>query len=121
MTLVLLAGFVVLLLINVPVSFALAIASFLVAHGINIEDWLVEMEASGSVIYLAQVTVPESADFRQIQGAFQREMAGRGLNALLCHENIFRATNEIGPIRALIGTEARHTRNLEPATCNPQP
>jgi hypothetical protein len=29
-------------------------------------------------------------------------MATHGLTALLCHENIFRATNEIGPIKALI-------------------
>ena len=81
----------------------LAITSFLVDRGINIEDWLVE-EEDGQVVYVAQVAVPESADFRSLQEAFRDAMAARGLTALLCHENIFRATNEIGPIKSLIGT-----------------
>lgn len=80
----------------------LAITSFLVEHGVNIEDWLVE-EEDGKVVYIAQVVVPEAADFRMIQETFRVTMAERGLTALLCHENIFRATNEIGPIKALIG------------------
>lgn len=79
-----------------------AITSFLVDHGINIEDWMVE-EEGGQVIYIAQVTVPEAVDFRTIQESFRAAMTERGLTALLCHENIFRATNEIGPIKPLIG------------------
>jgi predicted amino acid-binding ACT domain protein len=79
-----------------------AITSFLVDHGVNIEDWMVE-EESGQVIYIAQVVVPEAVDFRAIQEGFRASMAERGLTGLLCHENIFRATNEIGPIKSLIG------------------
>lgn len=78
-----------------------AITSFLVDHGINIEDWMVE-EEEDKVVYIAQVAVPEAADFRLLQEAFRDAMAPQGLTALLCHENIFRATNEIGPIKALI-------------------
>jgi glycine cleavage system transcriptional repressor len=78
-----------------------AITSFLVDHGINIEDWLVE-EDNGQVVYIAQVVIPESVDFRMVQEKFREAMAQRGLAALLCHENIFRATNEIGPIKALL-------------------
>lgn len=78
-----------------------AITSFLVDHGINIEDWLVE-EEGGQVVYIAQIVIPESVDFRLIQEKFREAMAQRGLAALLCHENIFRATNEIGPIKALL-------------------
>jgi len=81
----------------------LAITSFLVEHGVNIEDWMVEEEEDGKVVYIAQVVVPEAADFRMIQETFRAAMAERGLTALLCHENIFRATNEIGPIKSLIG------------------
>jgi predicted amino acid-binding ACT domain protein len=80
-----------------------AITSFLVEHGINIEDWMVEEEEGGRIVYIAQVVVPEAADFRKLQEAFRAAMAARGLTALLCHENIFRATNEIGPIKSLIG------------------
>ncbi len=79
-----------------------AITSFLVEHGINIEDWMVE-EEEGKIVYIAQVVVPEAIDFRKLQGSFNSVMAERGLVALLCHENIFRATNEVGPIKALIG------------------
>jgi predicted amino acid-binding ACT domain protein len=79
-----------------------AIASFLVEHGVNIEDWMVE-EEDGKVVYIAQVVVPEAVDFRTIQENFRTAMAKLGLTGLLCHENIFRATNEIGPIKSLIG------------------
>lgn len=78
-----------------------AITSFLVDHGINIEDWLVEEDA-GQIVYIAQVVIPDAVDFRMVQEKFRAAMAQRGLAALLCHENIFRATNEIGPIKALI-------------------
>lgn len=78
-----------------------AIASFLFAHGINIEDWLVE-EDCGKVVYIAQVVIPEQVDFRKLQTSFKAEMSSHGLTAVLCHENIFRATNEIGPIKSLL-------------------
>ncbi|MCL1921898.1 MAG: hypothetical protein FWG50_12640 [Kiritimatiellaeota bacterium] len=78
-----------------------AITSFLVGHGVNIEDWVVE-EDGGQVVYIAQIVIPESADFTLIQERFRAAMAERSLAALLCHENIFRATNEIGPIKALL-------------------
>ena len=80
-----------------------AITSFLVAHGVNIEDWMVE-EEDGKVVYIAQVVVPEAVDFRKLQENFREAMAQLGLTGLLCHENIFRATNEIGPIKSLIGS-----------------
>ena len=87
-----------------------AITSFLVERGVNIEDWLVEDE-DGKVVYIAQVAVPEAADFRSLQESFRDAMAKHGLTALLCHENIFRATNEIGPIRSLIGGRKPATEN----------
>jgi len=79
-----------------------AITSFMVERAINIEDWMVE-EEDGEIIYIAQVMVPESIDFRATQSAFRARMAELELTGVLCHENIFRATNEIGPIKPLIG------------------
>ena len=79
-----------------------AISAFFVEYGINIEDWQADNEGA-DVIYTAQVVLPASADFRQIQNAFRARMTGRGLTATICHENIFRATNEIGPIKGLLG------------------
>lgn len=60
----------------------LAITSFLVEHGVNIEDWMVEDEEDGKVVYIAQAAVPEAADFRMIQETFRAAMAERGLTAL---------------------------------------
>jgi len=79
-----------------------AITSFLVEHNINIEDWMVD-EEDGEIIYIAQVVVPESIDFHKAQEEFRAQMNELDLTGLLCHENIFRATNEIGPIKPLIG------------------
>ena len=79
-----------------------AISSFMVEHNINIEDWMVD-EEDGEIIYIAQVAVPDTADFRTVQDEFRQRMAAISLAGLICHENIFRATNEIGPIKPLIG------------------
>jgi glycine cleavage system transcriptional repressor len=79
-----------------------AISSFMVEHGINIEDWMVD-EEDGEIIYIAQVVIPGNIDFHKIQDDFRERMAAINLTGLLCHENIFRATNEIGPIKPLIG------------------
>ena len=79
-----------------------AITSFLVEREINIEDWIVDEEA-GEIIYIAQVVIPKSIDFREIQEDFSTKMKELELTGVLCHENIFRATNEIGPIKPLIG------------------
>lgn len=79
-----------------------AISAFFVEYGINIEDWQAEDEGS-DVIYTAQIAIPETADFRAIQDAFRTRMHERGLSAAIYHENIFRATNEIGPIKGLLG------------------
>lgn len=76
------------------------ISDFFVQHGINIEDWQVETTDQG-VVYVAQVTIPAHADTSRLQETFRQRMTERGLLGSLVHENIFRATNEIGPIRAL--------------------
>lgn len=78
-----------------------AISSFFVEHGINIEDWQVGWE-DADVIYTAQVVLPEHLDISQVQTAFRARMAARGLTTALCHENIFRATTEVGPIKGLL-------------------
>lgn len=81
-----------------------AITSFLVGHEINIEDWFVEDDC-GKVVYIAQVKIPETVNFRQLQTSFKEAMAKHGLSAMIFHENIFRATNEIGPIKSLLERE----------------
>ena len=78
-----------------------AISAFFVQYGINIADWQAEV-SNDQVIYIAQVRLPVDADPRLIQQSFRDQMALHGLTATLAHENIFRATNEIGPISSLL-------------------
>ncbi|MDD5704663.1 MAG: hypothetical protein PHR35_01970 [Kiritimatiellae bacterium] len=78
-----------------------AISDFFVRHGVNIEEWQVDSDGA-NVVYVAEVTLPGGTDTRAVQQAFREEMLRRGLSATLAHENIFRATNEIGPIAALL-------------------
>ncbi len=79
-----------------------AISGFLVEHNINIEDWIVD-EEDGDIIYIAQVVIPATRDFRRIQERFKSGMAAIGLTGMIWHENIFRATNEIGAVKPLTG------------------
>ncbi len=77
------------------------ISQFFVDRGINIIDWMVEGEQD-DVVYIAEVVLPPEADFRQVQADFRAAMAQRGLRASICHQNIFRATSEIGAIHNLL-------------------
>ena len=79
----------------------LAITTFLGDHAINIEDWVVERDHD-AVVYIAKVAIPETIALRQLQSEFREAMSAIGLTAILCHENIFRATTEIGPIKSLL-------------------
>jgi glycine cleavage system transcriptional repressor len=82
------------------------VTGFLAARGINIEDWHVDYQG-GAVTHIGEVTVPARLDIKQVQDEFRHELATVGLTGGLQHENIFRATHEIGPIRSLLGGE-RH-------------
>jgi predicted amino acid-binding ACT domain protein len=82
-----------------------AVTRFLAAKGINIEDWHVEFR-DADVLHIGEVTVPAALDIQQAQEEFRQVVAALGLVVVLQHENIFRATNEIGPIKSLIGRPA---------------
>ncbi len=74
---------------------------FLAERSINIEDWTSYFDG-GSVSYIGQITVPRGVDVRQLQTDLKRELIDIGMNASIRHENIFRATNEVGPIKSLL-------------------
>lgn len=78
-----------------------AISAFFCEWGVNIEDWQVASEG-GDVLYTALVMLPDRVVFRDLQAAFRTRMGARGLAATICHENIFRATTEVGPIKGLL-------------------
>jgi predicted amino acid-binding ACT domain protein len=78
------------------------LTSFLAARGINIEDWQVDFHGA-NVTHIGEVTLPAHLDIKQVQDEFRSELVAIGLSGGLIHENIFRATHEIGPIRSLLG------------------
>lgn len=77
-------------------------SQFFVERGINIEDWQHVATGTGTAFNAGLVTIPDDLDLRTVQDDFARRMAPLGLTVRLLHENIFRATNEIGPIHALL-------------------
>jgi predicted amino acid-binding ACT domain protein len=83
-----------------------ALTGFLAARGINIEDWQVDFHGP-NVTHIGEVTLPAHLDVKQVQDEFRAELSAVGLAGGLVHENIFRATHEVGPIRSLLGG-ARH-------------
>jgi glycine cleavage system transcriptional repressor len=77
------------------------ITGFLAEKGINIEDWHVDF-GSGGVTQIGQITVPSLLDIKQLQDEFRQALAPLNLASCIQHENIFRATNEVGAIRSLL-------------------
>ncbi len=79
----------------------LAIASFMADRKINIEDWATLFDGS-HVTHLAYVTFrAPCTDLKDVQATFKKVMAEQGFTAQLCHEDIFRATGEVAPIKSL--------------------
>ncbi len=83
-----------------------SVTGFLVDLGINVEDWQVGF-SDDRVLHIAEITVPARLDIQQLQDGFRALSSELGQQGSITHENIFRATHEIGPIKALL-TENRH-------------
>lgn len=79
-----------------------AVTAFLADRGINIEDWRVVFGAHG-VTQVGEVTMPRHLDLKQVQDDLRQTLKPLGQAASLQQVNIFRATNEIGPIKHLLG------------------
>ena len=83
------------------------ISEFFVEHGVNVEDWAHVLQSDAvNAFNSGTVTVPSGIDIVALQREFARRMEALGYRGLLLHENIFRATNEIGPIHSLLDEAA---------------
>lgn len=78
------------------------IAKVFAAHGANVEDWRHDLSDPARTLTIGVVTIPASADLAALRAALDAELAPLGLSTSLLHENIFRATNEVGPISVLL-------------------
>lgn len=77
------------------------VTTYLAEKRINVEDlyFLIEGEL---VTHVGEVAVPRLLDIKQVQDELRELMAPIGLTVCLQHENLFRATNEVGSIRQLL-------------------
>ena len=79
-----------------------AIAEIFAAHGVNVEDWRHDLSDRDHALTIGIVTVPDACDVRRLQHELSGKLEPFGMAVSLRHENIFRATNEVGPIDALM-------------------
>ena len=78
------------------------IARIFADAGVNAEDWRHDFSDPEHTLTVGIVTVPPSCDVTALQKALADTLGPTGLATSLRHENIFRATNEVGPIRTLL-------------------
>ena len=78
------------------------IARIFADAGVNVEDWRHDFSDPERTLTVGIVTVPASCDVAALQRKLADTLGPTGLATSLRHENIFRATNEVGPIRNLL-------------------
>jgi predicted amino acid-binding ACT domain protein len=86
------------------------VTAFLADKGINVEDWYVVFQGA-RVTHVGEISVPARLDIKQTQEEFQTLVSGMHMVSCIQHENIFRATNEIGPVKDLL-VENPHAASL---------
>ena len=91
------------------------IARIFADAGVNVEDWRHDFSDPERTLTIGIVTVPPSCDVPALQRTLAEALGPTGLATSLRHENIFRATNEVGPIRTLLGDGFAVPRNSTPA------
>jgi predicted amino acid-binding ACT domain protein len=78
-----------------------ALTAFMAEREINIEDWYVTFEGD-QVTHVAELTIPAKLDIAQIQADLRIAVEPFSLTSCLHHENVFRAMQEITPIKSLL-------------------
>ncbi|MDQ1301643.1 MAG: glycine cleavage system transcriptional repressor [Chloroflexota bacterium] len=76
------------------VGFVASVSAFCAANGLNILD-LATTVAEGRYVMMLLVDVSRCADLDALRGRLKAFGAANGLEAVLQHEAIFRATNEV--------------------------
>lgn len=81
------------------------IASIFASSGVNVEDWRHDLSDSSRALTIGIVRVPSGCDVAKLQKELADKLRPFNLATSLRHENIFRATNEVGPISALLESQ----------------
>lgn len=83
------------------------VTTFLAQKEINIEDWFMVYDDRG-LTHVAEVSVPVRLDIKHVQDEFRQLLATWDVTVSFQHENIFRATTEIGPVRPMLQEPPDH-------------
>ena len=81
------------------------IAKIFAASGVNVEDWRHDLSDINRALTIGIVRVPTGCDVAKLQKELADKLSPFDLATSLRHENIFRATNEVGPISALLESQ----------------
>lgn len=74
--------------------------SYLAERGINIDDFYAYVH-DGILLMLAEVSIPTGMDVEAVQAGLEGVGGEFGLIVHLQHENIFRATSDVRPVREM--------------------
>lgn len=78
-----------------------SLTEFLASREVNVEDWY--MSGAGALVtHVGEVSVPRMLDIKQLQDELTALADAMDARVHIQHENIFRATNDIGPIKPLL-------------------
>lgn len=78
------------------------ITKLFASHGVNVEDWRHDLTDKNNALTIGLITIPEDCNLAKLQAELREIMSPYGVSCSIRHENIFRATNEVGPISALL-------------------
>lgn len=88
------------------------IAEVFAAAGANVEDWRHDLSNPERTLTIGVVSIPDSCDVSKLRSELENALSPMRLAVSLMHENIFRATNEVGPISKLLSSSiAEASRN----------
>ena len=78
------------------------ITKLFASYGVNVEDWRHDLSDKNNALTIGLITIPDECNLLKLQDELRAIMLPFGVSCSIRHENIFRATNEVGPISALL-------------------
>lgn len=84
------------------------IAEIFARHNVNVEDWRHDFSVPERTLTIGVVTIPPTCECARLRAELQECFREEGLAVSLLHENIFRATNEVGPIAQLLRSNIKN-------------
>jgi predicted amino acid-binding ACT domain protein len=76
------------------------VSQFLEERLVHIADWYIEFE--GPVVHIGEILLPSDLDVSRLKRELNELLARTDIAVSIQHDNLFRATCEIGPVNALL-------------------